>query len=625
MAQIKRKTRADRRIAKKKYTRRFLSVVAVSAVFMSAFAYSKNSSAVNGIENKEVSLELSTEKIDRDTVKIQLDNFAPLVKSIQLNVAIDGNAKFKENTIKWLASSDSQDVKTHVKMGEGNKSMQIFIVSNEPLNRVGTNLEIMEVDLEKVSSGNSAYKINSEVVDGAAYSYVLSDTNKQVTGIDMANLSEDKLTINSLPVISLKPSNSIVDGNIVVSKGSDFDAKSYIVVNDEEDGEIPVDKVTVTGKVDTRKVSTYSITYSVTDNEGDTATLEQTVIVEDNFDGNITNPVITINKDGATEDTLTVIAGEDVNLSDYITAVDYLGRNINVEITGDYDLTTPGTYVITAVAVDGFGNVSEKEITLIVEKSDDSDGVVGKEYKIKATITNKDGKPVAGEKFNLYKVEVKKRLFRADSEELVYISTLESDENGEIYAELEEAGNYKLKQINSATGNEMADSEVIIELTEDNKGNVITIPDIVVDDNTSGEDGGSGDNGNGGTDNGGSGDNGNGGTDNGGSGDNGNGGTDNGGSGDNGNEGTDNGDSGNNVDEGTDNGGSGNSGNENTDNSNKPQVPVNPDSSENSNNIIEENKNDLPKTGQGIFYGVIIAGAIVVIGSGVYLVTKKKK
>ncbi len=608
MAHIKDQTRSDRRIAKKKYTRRFLSLVAVSAgiakkkytrrflslvavsaVFMSVFAYSKNSSAVNGIENKEVSLELSTEKIDRDTVKIQLDNFAPLVKSIQLNVAIDGNAKFKENTIKWLASSDSQDVKTHVKMGEGNKSMQIFIVSNEPLNRVGANLEIMEVDVEKVSSGNSAYKINSEVVDGAAYSYVLSDTNKQVTGIDMANLSEDKLTINSLPVISLKPSNSIVDGNIVVSKGSDFDAKSYIVVNDEEDGEIPVDKVTVTGKVDTRKVSTYSITYSVTDNEGDTATLEQTVIVEDNLDGNVTNPVITINKDGATEDTLTVIAGEDVNLSDYITAVDYLGRNINVEITGDYDLTTPGTYVITAVAVDGFGNVSEKEITLIVEKSDDSDGIVGKEYKIKATIINREGKPVAGEKFNLYKVEVKKRLFRADSEELVYISTLESDENGEIYAELEEAGNYKLKQINSATGNEMADSEVIIELTEDNKGNVITIPDIVVNDNTSGADGGSGDNVN---------------------------------------EGTDNGGSGNNVDEGTDNSGSGNNGNENTDNSNKPQVPVNPDSSENSNNdnnIIEENKNDLPKTGQGIFYGVIIAGATAVIGSGVYLVTKKKK
>ena len=39
----------------------------------------------------------------------------------------------------------------------------------------------------------------------------------------------------------------------------------------------------------------------------------------------------------------------------------------------------------------------------------------------------------------------------------------------------------------------------------------------------------------------------------------------------------------------------------------------------------EENKNDLPKTGQGVFYGVTIAVAVIVIGSGVYLVTKKKK
>ena len=58
-------------------------------------------------------------------------------------------------------------------------------------------------------------------------------------------------------------------GNIFVSKGEDFDAKSYIVVNDEEDGEIPVDKVVVTGKVDTKKVGTYNINYSVSDSEGE--------------------------------------------------------------------------------------------------------------------------------------------------------------------------------------------------------------------------------------------------------------------------------------------------------------------------------------------------------------------
>lgn len=579
--------RSERRNAKKKINKKIIPLVIIFTLFISVFAYSKNSSADNN-KVSNPSVELNVEKISRDKVKIALSNFTPVIKSLQINLEINGNVKFVEDSINWIVSSDSNDVKTHVKMGSDKKSMEIFIVSNDALNKVGGILDICEIEVSKASSGSSAYSIDASVnSDGISYSYVVNDTNKQVSGIDMANLSEDKLTINSLPVISLKNSSSIVDGKIVISKGDTFDAKSYIEVTDEEDGVISTDNVTVEGKVNTKIVGSYAITYSVADTEGDTSSLETTVIVEDIAEDNATNPVITVNNSDS--DKLTISAGDNVDLNEYITAVDYLGRPITVEITGDYDLTTPGTYIITAIATDRFGNVSEKEITLVVEKSDDSsdsDGV-SKAYKFKATITNSEGKVVAGEKFNLYKVEVNKRWFRADSENLVYIYTLESNEEGEIYAELEEAGKYVLKQVNSVTGNEVTDSEIIIELTEDNKGNVITIPDIVINDATSGDSGNNGNNGN-------------------------------------------------NGDAGTDDSGSGNSGdNGNTDNSNKPEVPVNPenpDSSDNSNNgvtnddkITEENKNDLPKTGQGVFYGVTIAVAVIVIGSGVYLVTKKKK
>ena len=595
--------RSERRNAKKKVNKKIIPLVIIFTLFISVFAYSKNSSADNN-KVSNPSVELNVEKISRDKVKIALSNFTPVIKSLQINLEINGNVKFVEDSINWIVSSDSNDVKTHVKMGSDKKSMEIFIVSNDALNKVGGTLDICEIEVSKISNGSSAYSIDASVnSDGISYSYVVNDTNKQVSGIDMANLSDDKLTINSLPVISLKNSSSIVDGKIVISKGDTFDAKSYIEVTDEEDGVISTDNVTVEGKVNTKIVGSYAITYSVADTEGDISSLETTVIVEDIAEDNATNPVITVNNSDS--DKLTISAGDNVDLNEYITAVDYLGRPITVEITGDYDLTTPGTYIITAIATDRFGNVSEKEITLVVEKSDDSsdsDGVL-KAYKFKATITNSEGKVVAGEKFNLYKVEVKKRWFRADSENLVYISTLESNEEGEIYAELEEAGKYVLKQVNSVTGNEVTDSEVTIELTEDNKGNVITIPDIVINDATSGDSGSNGNNGSN-DDNGNNGDSG---TDDSGSGDIGTGDSDSGNPGDNGN----------------------------TDNSNKPEVPVNPedpDSSDNSNNgvtnddkITEENKNDLPKTGQGIFYGVTIAVAVIVIGSGVYLVTKKKK
>ena len=487
--------RSDRRYSKKKLNKKIISLAIIFALFISVFAYSKNSSADNN-KVSNPSVELNVEKISRDKVKISLNDFTPVIKSLQLSLEINGNAKFKADSINWLVTSGSNDLKTHVKMSNDNKKIEIFAVSSDALKKVGGTLDICEIEVSKVSNGSSAYFIDATLNNnGVSYSYVINDTNKQVTGIDMANLSDDKLTINSSPIIALKNSPSVVNGMIVISKGDTFDAKTYIEVTDEEDGIISTDNVTVEGKVNTKVVGSYAIKYSVSDNEGDTSYLETTVIVEDIAADIITNPVITVNNSDSNK--LTITAGDTVDLNDYITAVDYLGRAIDVEIKGDYDLTVPGTYNITAVSTDRFGNVTEKEITLVIEKSDDSN------------------------------------------------------------------------------------------------------------DNTSG------DNGN----NGGDVDNGNNGADI-----------------DNGNNGGDV-DNENNGDTETDNSGSGNvEDNGSVDNPNKPQVPDNPDSSDNSNNdiinddkITEENKNDLPKTGQGVFYGVIIAVAVVIIGAGVYLVIKKKK
>ena len=519
------KKRLDRRNSKKKLNKKIIPLVMILALFISVFAYSKNSSADNN-KVSNPSVELNVEKISRDKVKIALSNFTPVIKSLQLSLEIDGNVKFEEDSINWLVSSDSNDLKTHMKMSNNNKIIEIFVISNDALNKVGGTLDICEIEVSKTSTGSSAYSIDASLnSDGVSYSYVINDTNKQVTGIDMANLSDDKLTINSLPIIALKNSSSIVDGQIIISKGDTFDAKTYIEVIDEEDGIISTDNVTVEGKVNTKIVGSYAIKYSVSDNEGDTSYLETTVIVEDIAADSVTNPVITVNNSDSNE--LTITAGDKVDLNDYITAVDYLGRPIAVEIRGDYDLTVPGTYNITAVATDRFGNVTEKEITLVIEKSDDSnDNISG-----------------------------------------------DNENNG------------------SNVDNENNDSNV------DNGNNGGNIDNGSNDSNV--------DNGN------------------------------NDGNVDNGNN-SGNVGSGNNGDTETDNLVSGNvEDSVSVDNSDKTQVPENPQNlglSNNSNNIIindnkktEENKNELPKIGQGVFYGVIIAVAVVVIGSGIYLVTKKKK
>ena len=541
MKQINVETRSGRRIAKKKYTKRFLSLIAIFAILISAFAYSKNSSADNKRDMENVSVELSTEKIDRDTVKIQLDNFAPLIKSLQISVGIEGNAKFKEDSIKWLVTSDSDDVKTHVKMGDNNKSMEIFIVSNEPLNKVGGKLEICEVDVAKDATGSSTYRIDSKKIGDTSYSYVLNDTNKQVTGEDMANLNKDSLTINSLPVISLKSLPSIVEGNIVIYKGNTFDAKSYIEVNDEEDGVISVDKVTVKGKVDTKKVGTYSITYSVTDSEGDTVTLDQIVIVEEVIEENVSKPVITINKNNENGDGLAFVAGEKVNLLDYITAVDYLGRPIEVKINGDYDLNQAGTYIVTVVAEDSLGNRTEEKVTIVVKEAPTNPEPPVEPENPEPPVEPENPEPPVEPENPEPPVE---------------------PENPEPPVEPE----------NPEPPVEPENPEPPVEPENPE-------PPVEPENPETPENPGDSDN-----------------------------------NGDNSNEG--------NGTEKPEKPGDSNNGGE----TETPEVPVNPEKPGDSTitDNKENNENKIPQTGQGIFYGVIIAIAAIGIGSGIYLLRKKK-
>lgn len=498
--------RSVRRANKKRYKKRIISVIAISAVAITAFAVSKNISADNKQKSSNVSVELNVEKLERDKVQIELENFTPVIKSLQLSLKIDGNAKFREDSIKWLVESSanegSSDLKTHVKMSSDKKSMDIFIVSSEPLVKNGGTIEICEVNVDKDSVGKSAYSIEANAnADGVAYSYVINDTNRQVSGIDMANLSEEKLTINSAPVISLKSSPAIVDGNIIVSKDDTFDAKSYIEVNDEEDGEISLDNVTVTGKVDTKKVGTYSIKYSVTDSEGDEAVLEQTVIVEEVNIDDVTPPIITVNNNGQEDGKLVITEGEVENLLDLISAVDYLGRDINVNIEGNYDLNVAGEYNITIVATDRFGNESKKDIVLTVEKA-----------------------PV-------------------DPDQPV---------DPEQPEQPEEPGQPEQPEQPEQPGEPDTPSD---ENPGDNEGDQDSNNPIIPDDSGSTND--------------------------------------------------------------TENNGTNNNTNNNNTNNNT--------SNNNTTNSSSDKQNGLPKTGEGIFYGVVVAIAAAIIGSGIYLVTKKKK
>ena len=581
MIQKRFENRATRRNNKKKKNKRFVNLMAISTVTAVIFAYSINGVADNKKVNNKVAVELGVEKIEKDKVKIKLDNFTPVIKSLQLSLKIDGNAKFKENSIEWLVKSKSNDIKTHTKISDDKKSMEIFIISNEPLDKNGGELEICEINVTKDGNGSSAYTINANVNnDGSSYSYIINDTNKQVSGNDIANLNMEKLTINSSPVISLKNLATVVDGNIFVSKGEDFDAKSYIVVNDEEDGEIPVDKVVVTGKVDTKKVGTYNINYSVSDSEGEVTNLKQTVIVEEVANQEISKPIITIMNNGQEVDKIVVTKGDELDLSKYISAVDYLGGTINPEIIGSYDVNKAGTYELTVRATDRFNNVSEKSLTLVVEKK----VINAPSMNAAPVIIANDVELVVGDKFN--ELDNVKVIDEEDGEIPVDKVVVESD------VDTTKVGNYKViysvTDSNGATTTKTINVKVSMKMVELEPSNPIK-PEKPDEPTTPGNP-----------------------------------------------ELPDN----PSIPENPDDSGNDNSGNINKpgngsgsdDKVEAPDVPVTPETPKDDNSntstdnkVNSENKNEIPKTGQGIFYGITITFAVLIIGFGVYFLKKKNK
>lgn len=303
----------------------FVLGAAASTVIASAgHAYKTNAQQQKNLSDN--SIELNVEKQDRDTIKIYLSNFSDLAKSLQLSVKIDdGNVKFNEDEIKWLVNGEDDNVKTHYKIDSKKKTIDFIIVSDEVINSDSGVIEICEIDMSKdesiidklFKSNDSSYRVVPNEVDGEVYSYVTYSTNKRISGDNIVNASDDKLTINTKPVISLKDSYSIVENKIILSKGAVFNIKDYVEAFDADGNEI--DDIKYDGTVDNKKPGSYNIVCTATDSYGDKSILEATVIVEEVISGNIAKPVIS-----GTEKAAEIIIGQDFDLEKGISAKDYM-------------------------------------------------------------------------------------------------------------------------------------------------------------------------------------------------------------------------------------------------------------------------------------------------------------
>ncbi|RUM66756.1 MAG: hypothetical protein DSZ06_02655, partial [Sulfurospirillum sp.] len=129
-----------------------------------------------------------------------------------------------------------------------------------------------------------------------------------------------------------------------------------------EDGDI-TNKITTSGTVNTNKAGTYTITYSVTDSAGNSASVTRTVKVEKKPD--TTKPTITLKGSNP----ITITEGDSFT-DPGATASDNEDGDITNKITtsGTVNTNKAGTYTITYSVTDSAGNSASITRTVKVEK-----------------------------------------------------------------------------------------------------------------------------------------------------------------------------------------------------------------------------------------------------------------
>lgn len=195
----------------------------------------------------------------------------------------------------------------------------------------------------------TVFKSRGRAVRDDAVTRHLSDTRRGLQGTD-----------TTAPVISIVGDNplNILQGKTYTDLG--------VNARDRVDGRVDVNS---SGSVDTSTLGTYTITYTATDDSGNSATATRTVVVDDV--GDVTAPVINV----LGSESITLLQG--VTYTDRgARAFDGVDGSLDVNSSGSVDSDILGDYNITYTATDSSGNSATATRTVSVVENNDTEGPV---------------------------------------------------------------------------------------------------------------------------------------------------------------------------------------------------------------------------------------------------------
>ena len=352
-----------------------------------AIIYAVPNMKANDVKSTDIGnkLKLDVEKIDRDTVKVSIDNVQDIPKSIQFSVKLDGNVKLAngESSIKdlikpqvqaRLASNEYQDSSNDIladyTYNQDSNTIDVLITSENSLPKLGNKIEVFELDLKAsdktTKQGGTTYKVVPN--DKDEYKY-LSVTNKEYS--DLGVVSDDEtLSLNTAPTItSSKDFIKIVEGekleltpqNLgITMKDIDGDAVE-LQVKDLSQSNKPV--ITTFSK---QTPGLYSLECRAIDSYNEKS---EPIEIQVYVDYANVKDLPTITRDGqALQTNITISGGDIFKPLENVKAVDAKGRELEVSTDKALELDPENdtTYVLTYTAVDTYGNEAKIQVNLNV-------------------------------------------------------------------------------------------------------------------------------------------------------------------------------------------------------------------------------------------------------------------
>jgi hypothetical protein len=163
---------------------------------------------------------------------------------------------------------------------------------------------------------------------------------------------------NDAPVDLVAPTITLVGSStITLTVGDTYQESGSTVVDNVDSGLT----ATVSGSVDTATAGTYILTYTATDQAGNSNSATRTVVVEPASDTEA--PVITLVGD----EVITLTVG-DTYTEQGTNVVDNVDTGLTATISGSVDTSVAGSYTITYTATDAANNQSTLNRTVNVEE-----------------------------------------------------------------------------------------------------------------------------------------------------------------------------------------------------------------------------------------------------------------